>query len=348
MSATVNNSERRRKVMEKNYTPEESVRLCKAWAAISEDLSVGTDQRMERFWSRISEEFIKLTPPDSDLPIRSPRSLQSKWADIVHDVSKFIGMYVGIVDAKPSGYSLEDIYQAACTQFTTITGKKLFSYRDCFEYLHKHPKFQAGKPPSSTTSSSKRKLPDINDLDPAAEEPSESPYRPQGIKAAKLQKSVTQLSTSPLSQLAAATSCLVAAQNAKAEAIRDFVELSFMLHAKGTPIFDQFMKLKQLSILDRMKKQLGSSVSDSSSEATVLSFTSDSSTTTSSTSSTSSQSSLGSEFHYPFSSSSESLIDFPLNQPILLSDSELPDCDDIILSNQQDDDFDGSEQNNIE
>ncbi len=44
-----------------NFTAGEDLILCKAYAGVSENLTVGTDQSVETFWGKIFESFVHLS-----------------------------------------------------------------------------------------------------------------------------------------------------------------------------------------------------------------------------------------------------------------------------------------------
>ncbi len=48
-----------------NFTPVEDLILCKAYAAVSEDPTVGTDQTVETFWGKIFETFVFLSATEA-------------------------------------------------------------------------------------------------------------------------------------------------------------------------------------------------------------------------------------------------------------------------------------------
>lgn len=68
---------------------------------MSQDPYVGAGQRAERFWDRVTEHYEKNKPKGAEC--RGRKSLEGKWLDIKHDVSKFIGCFQQVEDLQISG-----------------------------------------------------------------------------------------------------------------------------------------------------------------------------------------------------------------------------------------------------
>jgi hypothetical protein len=81
----------------KAYLREEEERLCRSVLHVSQ-------QRAGVFWERVSEHY------DNNMPagLRPQRSLETKWGNVKHDVSKWIGVYSQVLKLARSGSSVAD------------------------------------------------------------------------------------------------------------------------------------------------------------------------------------------------------------------------------------------------
>jgi hypothetical protein len=76
---------------------------------------------------------------------RSARSLATKWSQIQHDVSKFVGSYAAIKDLNPSGASEEHMLKKAldlCKSTNSDKKSSDFSYLHVWYILRDCPKWQ--------------------------------------------------------------------------------------------------------------------------------------------------------------------------------------------------------------
>ena len=72
----------------KNFTPNEERQLTRSVLLVSQDSVVGNQQKNFAYWKRIASHYDNCRPGSQ----RSARSLEIKWGQIKHDVSKFIGV----------------------------------------------------------------------------------------------------------------------------------------------------------------------------------------------------------------------------------------------------------------
>jgi hypothetical protein len=95
----------------KNFTNEEELQVCRSQLSISQDPIVGNGQRKESFWDRVGIHY-KRHQPRSGGECK-PRSIETKWGVIKHDVGKFVSAYGFVFDNKQSGTCLDDVLRDA-------------------------------------------------------------------------------------------------------------------------------------------------------------------------------------------------------------------------------------------
>ncbi len=83
-------NDKKQKKRGKNFTETEEIQLVRAYLSVSQDPITGTGQKGQAFWERITENFNNSNEAGIVRPISS---LESKWAVISHDVSKFVGHF---------------------------------------------------------------------------------------------------------------------------------------------------------------------------------------------------------------------------------------------------------------
>ena len=124
----------------KNFNSEEERILCRSFLHVSQDPISGIGQRNTAFWERITRHY-----NDSKLrssPLRLARSLEMKWGQIKHDVSKFCGAYKSILDCRESGTSLDDVLERALEYYKDRHPKQIpFTYLHCWAVLKEVPRW---------------------------------------------------------------------------------------------------------------------------------------------------------------------------------------------------------------
>ena len=70
----------------KSFTNSQDIAICNAWLAMIQDPIVGTLQRSDNFWGRVSENYAKNA---DDQSVRSSTSIQSRWGIIMRSCKKF-------------------------------------------------------------------------------------------------------------------------------------------------------------------------------------------------------------------------------------------------------------------
>jgi hypothetical protein len=209
----------------KNFCSDEDERLCRIWLQTTQDSAVGTSQTSEGFWTKVEASY-HLNIPEI-LPIRSGRSLESRWATIRTDVAKFNGCVASVQALNRSGTSEEDMLDQAKTLFQSTTSKKKFTLIHCWRILKDCEKFKIQQQNRSTPKKGKRQehpggSPAVKCGD-ASDESDEGetvpPGRPVGSKKFKTeQKNANQVNAN-YAKLAEAAHSLAIASKQKGEAI---------------------------------------------------------------------------------------------------------------------------------
>ena len=84
-----NRGESSRRAMRKPWDPQEEVALAQSFLSISGDGEVGNNQRREKFWERIHEDFSERVGGS----YRTTHQINSKWRDLNVKISLFSGLY---------------------------------------------------------------------------------------------------------------------------------------------------------------------------------------------------------------------------------------------------------------
>ncbi|KAK6151238.1 hypothetical protein DH2020_016170 [Rehmannia glutinosa] len=91
-----------------SYTLDEDRHLCHVYVDISQDSEIRVYQKREQFWNRVTEAY-NANKPNSSVPDRTLRSIESRMQTILSTISKFKGCVQQVEYSKPSGYSEQDI-----------------------------------------------------------------------------------------------------------------------------------------------------------------------------------------------------------------------------------------------
>ncbi|KAL7094264.1 hypothetical protein ACP275_11G092200 [Erythranthe tilingii] len=120
-----------------NWSVKEDEALCRAWLHISEDPTVGTNQRRGKLWDRIGAEFVKILKEDSGRP---SGGLMNRWSTIQLSVTNFSG-YVNMIERAPiSGQSAED-NMLTTKQLYYKKENHVFKWETCWLILKDTPKW---------------------------------------------------------------------------------------------------------------------------------------------------------------------------------------------------------------
>lgn len=129
------------------YTDPEDIALCKAYINVSQDKTVGANQKSDKFWERIMEKYHEvLDEYDKDRQSKLPRgrdqiSMYNRFSrKIQPDVTKFNVIYREKMNEKESGKTDEDVMKDALWSYDDYWGKP-FKYIHCIPTLWGMPKF---------------------------------------------------------------------------------------------------------------------------------------------------------------------------------------------------------------
>ena len=118
------------------FTFEEDERLCRCWLRITEDPIVGTQQKLDAFWKRVTDLFnSELVGPS----LRAQKALSNRWQKIARCVNVFVGCYRRASSLRPSGEDTEWAMKQAHT-FYKEKDRVAFNFLHCWQILKTCPK----------------------------------------------------------------------------------------------------------------------------------------------------------------------------------------------------------------
>jgi hypothetical protein len=136
----------------RNFVDEEERQLTRSVLAISQDRICGNQQKSNAFWDYIFVHYDERRPKS----YRPPRSLESKWSLIKHDIAKFIGVLKQVVSLNRNGTSKEDLLIMAKELYRTKRPKNVdFQFEHCWLLVKDYPRWADGWSSSSTPSKRK-------------------------------------------------------------------------------------------------------------------------------------------------------------------------------------------------
>ena len=127
-----------------NFTNVEDLVLCRAYGAVSEDPTVGTDQTAETFWGKVFESFVLLSAYECENGTfykRSPKSLKDRFTRTVQpSMNCFNRYFKNVKNRNISGVSSDDeLYDIAAKEFEEGEGK-LFIFCECAKVRSTRPR----------------------------------------------------------------------------------------------------------------------------------------------------------------------------------------------------------------
>ena len=165
------------------WTQQEDETLCRAWLAASEDPITGTGQKKDTFWSSILRNFNSLLPADLSPTDRSISSMQSRWAQINKDVTKFNALYSQVTSILRSGWASEMYLDEALKLFKEESDKKEdFKFLGCWFVLKEAVKWKVNSGYIRDPALNKKKS---ETLEEQLDRPEKALQRPTGNKLAK-------------------------------------------------------------------------------------------------------------------------------------------------------------------
>ena len=173
-----------------NFTTVEDLVLCKSYAAVSEDPTVGTDQTAETFWGELFESFVLLSAYETENGTfykRSPKSLKDRFARTIQpSMNTFNRYFKNVKNRKISGVGSDDeLYDIAAKEYEEGE-EKSFPFCECAKILHEMPRFDPMIDPATLVLADKTTLSkgEASNLAPPM---GAGMGRPTGVKAAKRQ-----------------------------------------------------------------------------------------------------------------------------------------------------------------
>ena len=125
----------------KVYLHEEEEQLCCSVLHVSQDRIVGNQQRVGVFWERVLEHY----DDNRHAGLRPRRSLETKWGNVKHDVSKWIGVYSQVLKLARSGSSVADNLKRAHDLYRQRDAKGgNFVYEHCWLLVRDNPRWALG------------------------------------------------------------------------------------------------------------------------------------------------------------------------------------------------------------
>jgi hypothetical protein len=221
------------KLKGRNFTSEEECQLCRSVLHVSQDPRIGTGQKSGSFWERITTHF-----NDAGIAGKRPaRSLETKWSNIKHDVSKFAGVHSQVQNLRRSGVSESDMLSESLELYKQKHPKgHSFTYLHCWYFLREVPRWAEGSATECRKSSrvraqgrGVREMPHFSDLEsecasvdpPSSVAVGKQLLRPQGNRAAKEEHKNQKLRDADVHVQLAATKELAEASKHKAEILTD-------------------------------------------------------------------------------------------------------------------------------
>jgi hypothetical protein len=122
-----------------NFKGSEDVLLASAYASVTMDASIGTDQDGNTFWSKIRDHFVR----HGGLAARSIVSIKNRFNKVLQaEVNKYLGNLHTVLREYHSGWGIADYVRKAKTLFLTKNGKQ-FKHEQVFDVLrNKLPKYE--------------------------------------------------------------------------------------------------------------------------------------------------------------------------------------------------------------
>ena len=132
-----------------NFSKEEDLFICRAFVNISQDPIKGNDRKATTFWTAVQDKFNELYKEESEdydeTLDRTADALMHRFKRTIHkEMQDFNKAYKAVSDENKSGYTPQDIVDAALEQYKEEHGKA-FRFQHCVETLRKMPKYCVAK-----------------------------------------------------------------------------------------------------------------------------------------------------------------------------------------------------------
>lgn len=170
-----------------NYSLLEDICIAKAYASVTLDPVVGTNQKAEDFWKKVHDKYHMFMEKEDKLCLeshpRSPSSLRERFnRNIQKQVNVFNAVYIGVKKVVKSGWQDEDYMKSALQKYLEASGGKPFEYEKCLPFLWKVPKFDVTLTLVHAIASDESSMADHSKVGAVQ---GSTLTRPQGSKAAK-------------------------------------------------------------------------------------------------------------------------------------------------------------------
>jgi hypothetical protein len=132
-----------------NFTDEEDLFLCRAFVNVSTDSTVGCNQKVDVFWSKVHAKMYELYHDQAEVVIpgtRPAESLKNRFQKTISTSAvKFVTYYRQVVGIEcggkpPSGFDQDGLMNAAVDAYNRME-RKPFRFRNCLVHLWEIPKF---------------------------------------------------------------------------------------------------------------------------------------------------------------------------------------------------------------
>ena len=124
-----------------NFKIDEDMKLASAYAFVTTNAAVGTDQDGETYWKKIHDSFIQR----GGLATRTLLSLKNRFNKVLQaEVNKYVGYLHGALREFHSGWSMNDYTTKAKAEFQMKHGK-MFKHDIVYDILRRSlPKYEIG------------------------------------------------------------------------------------------------------------------------------------------------------------------------------------------------------------
>ncbi|KAJ8524470.1 hypothetical protein ON010_g16648 [Phytophthora cinnamomi] len=135
------------------WSEHETLQLCLAWLAISEDPIRGAGQKKATFFERVYQQWLENVGANAEP--RSEKAIAGRWKKMQPEVTKFEGIYMKLQSQERSDWS-EQTYIENTAKIYQERTKQPFEYLAAWKELRNKPKW-SGKTTTSLQAGKKRK-----------------------------------------------------------------------------------------------------------------------------------------------------------------------------------------------
>ena len=133
-----------------NFSTAEDVIIAKCWRNMTNDASIGTDQKGDVFWQRLFVKYTTAMIEEGERTRafvnehRSWSAVRSRWRRCIQKECMLFGsIYRRVRATEKSGWNEDDYTKEAIARYRGMSGKnREFSYLGCWKVLSDEPKFK--------------------------------------------------------------------------------------------------------------------------------------------------------------------------------------------------------------